>query len=47
VDHTRSGQVPSCRVCAIGAVDAIITDAGAGDDLIAPFAALGIELVRV
>ncbi len=47
VDHTKFGQVASCVVCPIRDVDVIITDAGAGDELIAPFAALGIEVVRV
>lgn len=47
VDRTKFGQVASCMVCPIQDVDVIITDAGAGDELIAPFLALGIEVVRV
>jgi DeoR family transcriptional regulator of aga operon len=47
VDHTKFGQVASCVVCPIRDVDVIITDAAAGDDVIAPFVALGIEVLRV
>jgi DeoR family transcriptional regulator of aga operon len=46
-DHSKFGQVASCIVCPIRDVDIIVTDAGAGDEVIAPFAALGIQVLRV
>lgn len=46
-DHTKFGQIANCFVCAIPDLDAIITDAGASDELIAPFLAFGIEVLRV
>ena len=47
VDHTKFGRVAGHLVCPIGKVDLIVTDAGASDEVVAPFQALGIEVVRV
>jgi DeoR family transcriptional regulator of aga operon len=47
VDHTKFGHVAACLVCPIQRVDIIITDTGASDDAIAPFVALGMEVLRV
>lgn len=47
VDHSKFGQVAACLVCPIKKVDAIITDTGASDEMVAPFLALGIEVLRV
>ena len=46
-DHSKFGQIANCVVCPIRYVDTIITDAGADDELIAPFLAVGIQIVRV
>lgn len=47
VDHSKFGQVAGYLVCPIKNVDVIITDSGASDEVMAPFLALGIEVVRV
>jgi DeoR family transcriptional regulator of aga operon len=47
VDHTKIGQVGRCLVCPIRDIGVIMTDTGAGDELIAPFQELGITVLRV
>jgi DeoR family transcriptional regulator of aga operon len=45
-DHTKLGIVASCLICSIEAVDLLITDSGATDAMVAPFAAAGTEVRR-
>ena len=47
VDHSKFGHVAACLVCPVKKVDVIITDTGASNEVIAPFLALGIEVLRV
>jgi DeoR family transcriptional regulator of aga operon len=47
VDHTKFGQIAGHLVCPISRLDVIVTDTGAPDDTVAPFARLGIEVIRV
>lgn len=47
VDHSKFGQVAACLVCPIQKVDLIITDTGAPEEVIAPFQALGVEVLKV
>jgi DeoR family transcriptional regulator of aga operon len=47
VDHTKFGHVAACLVCPIQRVDVIITDTGAPEEAVAPYGALGIEVLRV
>jgi DeoR family transcriptional regulator of aga operon len=46
-DHTKFRQIARCLVCPIQAVNTIITDTSATDEMIAPFLDLGIEVLRV
>ena len=45
-DHTKLGGVFQAAICPTAEVDTIITDSDATDDAIAPFEALGIEVIR-
>ena len=45
-DHTKLGQVASCLVCPIQEVSIIVTDAVAAGEMIAPFEASGIQVLR-
>lgn len=47
VDHTKFGVVASWRICEAPIIQKLITDTGATDEMIAPFEALGIEVIRV
>jgi DeoR family transcriptional regulator, aga operon transcriptional repressor len=47
VDHTKLGEVAGWRICETAALQAIITDTGATDEMIAPFEAKGIRVHRV
>ncbi len=47
VDHTKFGRVAGCLVCPLNKVDAIITDIGAPDQVVAPFLLAGVEVLRV
>lgn len=47
VDHTKLAKVASWRICDIGAIQTVITDTGATDEMIAPFEARGIHVIRV
>lgn len=46
VDHTKFGVVANWRICEAGALQTLITDSGATDEMIAPFQKLGIEVIR-
>jgi DeoR family transcriptional regulator, aga operon transcriptional repressor len=47
VDHTKFGVVGNWQICETPAVQTLITDTGATDEMIAPFQKLGIEVIRV
>ena len=47
VDHTKFSMVAGWRICEIGALDALITDTGATEEMVAPFEAKGVRVVRV
>lgn len=47
VDHTKFGTVANWRICESSALQTLITDTGATDEMIAPFLKLGIEVIRV
>lgn len=47
VDHTKIATVASWRICDINAIQSIITDTGATDEMVAPFEAKGIRVLRV
>lgn len=47
VDHTKLGVVANFRICETGAVQKLITDSGATNEMIAPYQKLGIEVLRV
>ena len=46
-DHSKISNLGSSRISDIETVDALITGVEAGDDDIAPFVSLGIEVLRV
>lgn len=47
VDHTKFGVVAGWRICETIALDALITDTGTTEEVLAPFEAKGIQIVRV
>lgn len=47
VDHTKFGHTAGYQVCRAAEIDIIVTDTGAGDEAVAPFQRLGIEVMRV
>ncbi|MGA7887179.1 MAG: DeoR/GlpR family DNA-binding transcription regulator [Acidobacteriaceae bacterium] len=47
IDHTKFGVIANWRICETAAIQTLITDTGATDEMIAPFLKLGIEVVRV
>lgn len=47
VDHTKFGVIGNWRICETSALQTLITDTGATDELIAPYQKLGIEVIRV
>ena len=46
-DHSKIGVVAKWRICEPHRIQKLITDTGATDEMIAPFQALGIEVIRV
>jgi DeoR family transcriptional regulator of aga operon len=46
-DSSKLGRAGFARICEVGAVSLIITDSGATDEQIAPFAKEGVEVERV
>lgn len=47
VDHTKFNIVAGWRITDIGGIQTIVTDSGASDEMIAPFEAKGIQIIRV
>ena len=47
VDHTKFSLVAGWRICDSTAIDTLITDTGATDEMIAPFESKGIHIIRV
>jgi len=47
VDHSKFGAVAGWRICQSSELDILITDTGATDEMIAPFEALGVRVMRV
>lgn len=47
VDHTKFNVVAGWRITDIGGIQAIVTDTGTSDEMIAPFEAKGIQVIRV
>jgi DeoR family transcriptional regulator of aga operon len=45
-DHTKLGHTAGYLVCQMRDLEAIVTDTGATDEMIAPFQRLGIEVIR-
>jgi DeoR family transcriptional regulator of aga operon len=46
-DHSKLNVVAKWRICETSSIHTLITDSGGTDELIAPFLAAGIEVVRV
>jgi DeoR/GlpR family transcriptional regulator of sugar metabolism len=46
-DHSKFGAVAKWLLCPTAEVNMLITDAGASDEMIAPFEAMGINVLRV
>jgi DeoR family transcriptional regulator of aga operon len=46
-DHTKLGIVAHFLICSIPEIDMLITDTGATDEMVAPFRARGLKVVRV
>lgn len=46
VDHTKFGMVANWRICETGSLHTIVTDSSATDEMIEPFVAMGIEVIR-
>jgi DeoR family transcriptional regulator, aga operon transcriptional repressor len=46
-DHSKLSVVASRRICSMKAIDMLITDDGASEHVVSPFASLGIEVRRV
>jgi DeoR/GlpR family transcriptional regulator of sugar metabolism len=47
VDHSKFGVVAGWKICPTSELDILITDAGATDDMIAPFEKAQIQVMRV
>lgn len=47
VDHTKFSVVANWRICENSAIEKLITDTDATDEMIAPFQKLGVEVIRV
>lgn len=47
IDRTKFGVVANWRICETAAVQTLITDSGATDEMVAPFQKMGIEVLRV
>jgi DeoR family transcriptional regulator of aga operon len=46
-DHSKLKIVAKWRICETSSIHTLITDSGATDEMIAPFLAAGVEVVRV
>jgi DeoR/GlpR family transcriptional regulator of sugar metabolism len=46
-DHTKLGLQSKWMLCPVKEISTLITDTGASDERIAPFQAMGIEVIRV
>ena len=46
-DHSKLTVVAKWRICETSSIQTLITDSGATDEMIAPFFAAGVEVVRV
>lgn len=46
VDHSKLNIVAKWRICEMSSIHTLITDSGATDEMISPFVAAGIEVVR-
>lgn len=46
VDHSKFGIIAGWRICATHELDVLVTDAGATDEMIAPFEEAEIEIIR-
>jgi DeoR family transcriptional regulator of aga operon len=46
-DHSKLGVIASWVICPTGAIDMLITDSGATDEMVAPFLATGLDVRRV
>jgi DeoR family transcriptional regulator of aga operon len=47
VDHTKFSLVAGWRICDSTAIDTLITDTGATDEMTAPFESKGVHIIRV
>ncbi len=47
VDHTKLGKVANWRICDTSSIHSIVTDTGATDEMLAPFEAREIPVLRV
>ena len=45
-DHTKLGKRAAYPLCALDVVDLVVTDTGAGDDVVASLVEAGVELVK-
>jgi DeoR family transcriptional regulator of aga operon len=45
-DRSKLGVLATALICAAAEVDTLVTDAGAGDALVAPFVARGVDVRR-
>jgi DeoR family transcriptional regulator, aga operon transcriptional repressor len=46
VDHSKFGVVAGWRICATSELNALITDSGATDEMVAAFETAQIEVMR-
>ena len=46
-DHSKIGAVAKWLLCPVSEINMLITDTGATDEMIAPFEAMGIKVLRV
>jgi DeoR family transcriptional regulator of aga operon len=46
-DHTKLGIVASSLICGIPEIDMLITDTGATEEMVRPFMARGLKVIRV
>ena len=47
VDHSKFGIVAGWRICSTDEIDVLVTDSASTDEMIAPFEAAHIEVIRV
>lgn len=46
-DHSKIGAVAKWLLCPVAEIDMLITDTGATDEMVAPFEAMGVNVLRV